>query len=325
MAPLISVIIPVYNAEKYLKTCLDSIIAQDYSPLEIILVNDGSTDGSGEICRTYRDKYKNIKLVEQANGGVSRARNRGIQEANGKYISFIDSDDSIEGGYFNVLYNCLIRENADLSIVSITDSNQQKSNMDNAVVDFNAGQVHSFFNLNQMFLLYPPYAKLYRTPIVKGNDILFPEEISYGEDLIFNCRYLSVCNRIVYDNSVSYFYCRDNQQSLSQKFRPDRFDNELLLYNELKDLFLKKKVYDRNYEAFLQQRVFDEGYNAVFDALRGIPYDKEKQHIVRRILVDKRFKESINWIPDGKYSKMIVNIMKIGSPRLLRAYYCLRA
>lgn len=325
MAPLISVIIPVYNVEKYLMDCLDSIIAQDYTPLEVILVNDGSTDSSGEICRTYRARHSNIKYIEQANGGVSKARNRGIEEASGAYLAFIDSDDSVGREYFQKLYCCIEKENADLCLGSISDSNGCKMHMNSTVVDFTSNQTEDFYELNTRFLLYGPVAKLYKTSIIEQNKIRFPEDMSYGEDLVFNCRYLSVCNRIVYENSVSYFYCRDNQQSLSQKFRPDRFDNELLLYEELKKLYKAKKVYDMEYEAYLQQRVFDEGYNSVFDALRAVPYDKEKHCAIRRILTDERFKESINWVDKGKYSKAIVGLMRMGSPRLLRAYYSLRA
>lgn len=325
MDNLISVIIPVYNAEAYLEKCLDSVIAQDYTPLEIVLINDGSKDGSGAICKRYRDRYSNIKYIEQANGGVSRARNRGIQEASGEYIAFIDSDDTIEAGYFRTLHDRLQKENADLSVVSIIDSKQQRSCMENALVDFREGQVGSFFDLNKAFLLYPPYAKLYKASIIKENKIMFPVELSYGEDLVFNCSYIRVCNRIVYDNGSTYCYCRDNQQSLSQKYRPDRFTNELILCDELKNLFVDKKVYDQNYEAYLQQRIFDEGYNAVFDALRVQLYSRQCSYAIKQILQNERFKESICWIPEGKYSKIIVNIMKIGSPRLLMAYYRWRA
>lgn len=325
MDDLISVIIPVYNAEPYLEKCLNSVIAQNYTPLEIVLINDGSKDGSGAICRRYKDRYSNIKYVEQANGGVSKARNRGIQEASGKYIAFIDSDDTIEDGYFQVLYQRLNEENADLSVVSISDSKGQKMHMGNTVVDFIAKRTEGFFALNTSFLLYGPVAKLYIRRILIENSVEFPEKLSYGEDLVFNCRYVRAINRIVYDNCVSYYYCRDNQQSLSQKYRPDRFSNELILCDELKRLFVDKEVYDQNYEAYLQQRVFDEGYNAVFDALRAQPYSRQSNCAIKQILQNERFKESICWIPEGKYSKIVVNVMKIGSPRLLRAYYCWRA
>ena len=324
MNPLISVVIPVYNAEPYLEKCLDSILAQDYSPLEIVIVNDGSTDKSAEICKKYRDSHHGILYVEQENKGVSRARNRGLQEISGEYVTFIDSDDSIGAGYFQVLYDNMVREYADLSLVSISDSLGQKMCIKNSVVDFEQNMTDAFWDLNTSFLLYGPCATLYRSDIIKAHKIEFPVSLSYGEDLVFNCRYLGAVNRIVCDQRVLYHYCRDNQQSLSQKIRPDRLFNELILCTELRNLFVKKHVYSHRYESYLQQRIFDEGYNAIFDVIRSQSQPTQRKERLAQILKNREFINSIKWIPRGKYSPIIVKLIQIGCPSLLIQYYRFR-
>ena len=110
----ISVIVPVYNVEKYLTKCVDSIMNQTYKDLEIILVDDGSTDNSGKICDEYVKKDKRFKVIHKKNGGLSDARNVGIKNSTGEYLSFIDSDDYIDNDMIECLYNACIKNNADI-------------------------------------------------------------------------------------------------------------------------------------------------------------------------------------------------------------------
>ncbi len=117
--PLISVIVPIYKVEKYLTKCIDSIIVQSYKNLEIILVNDGSPDNCSQICDEYEKKDMRIKVIHKENGGLSSARNAGLDIANGEYIGFVDSDDSIHEDMYKVLYNNLVENNADISQCSI--------------------------------------------------------------------------------------------------------------------------------------------------------------------------------------------------------------
>ena len=112
--PLVSIIIPVYNVEKYIEKCLDSVLAQSYDNLEILLIDDGSTDKSGAICAEYAGKDKRIHLIRQKNQGVSVARNVGLKKAQGRWIAFVDSDDYIESGYIEILLNNAEEKNADV-------------------------------------------------------------------------------------------------------------------------------------------------------------------------------------------------------------------
>lgn len=117
--PLISVIVPIYNVEKYVGACVDSILTQSYRNLEIILVDDGSTDNSGKICDDYAHRYSNIKVIHQPNGGLSAARNAGIDVMTGEYVSFVDSDDLIHEEYITTLYNLLVNSRAEISSISL--------------------------------------------------------------------------------------------------------------------------------------------------------------------------------------------------------------
>ena len=118
--PLISVIVPVYNVEPFLKKCVDSIVLQTYANLEIILIDDGSPDKCPEICDAYARKDNRIKVVHQENGGLARVRNVGIENATGDYITFIDSDDFVAPNYVDFLYKGIFENNADMSIASFS-------------------------------------------------------------------------------------------------------------------------------------------------------------------------------------------------------------
>ena len=123
---LVSVIVPVYNVEKYLKKCVDSILSQSYQNIEVILINDGSLDGSGEICEAYAKKDERIKYITQNNSGLGKTRNRGIEEASGKYLLFVDSDDYIENTMIEKLYHNITESHADVASCGIYNVYRQK-------------------------------------------------------------------------------------------------------------------------------------------------------------------------------------------------------
>ena len=123
--PLISVIVPVYNMQDYLETCMNSILGQTYENLEIILVNDGSKDSSPQMCDAFAEKDSRIKVIHKENGGLSSARNAGLDVATGDYIGFVDSDDSIRPNFFELLYDNLVKTDADVSVCRLTNCTEQ--------------------------------------------------------------------------------------------------------------------------------------------------------------------------------------------------------
>lgn len=191
---LISIIIPVYNAGKYINRCIKSIVNQSYQELEIIVVNDGSTDNSLSICETLAMQDNRIKVISQNNGGVSKARNTGIRLAKGEYVMFIDSDDYMLPDMCKTMLDVLYSKQADCVICGIQEPEGglwcPQRNIDySTLADFKRDFI---YQLNTE-LLSPCWNKIFKRQLITN---LFNEEISFGEDLIFDLEYLNNCTRL---------------------------------------------------------------------------------------------------------------------------------
>ena len=209
---MISIIVPVYNAEKYLSECIQSILSQSYQDYEAILVDDGSTDMSGEICEQYAKTDKRVKAFHKQNGGVSSARNLGITEAIGKYITFVDADDYLAPNYLLEL----VAENDVFDLVvggaTIIDNNNEcicKNECNDTIIRSKADFVFFFPELDESVVFDAPWNKLFRTSIIKRNAICFDENFSYGEDKLFVLSYMKHVESIHVIPTCSYYY-RDN-------------------------------------------------------------------------------------------------------------------
>ena len=210
---LISIIVPICNVENYLRQCLDSILNQTYQNFECLLINDGSPDNSAEICREYVEKDSRFRYFEKENGGVSSARNLGIERSKGQYITFIDSDDWVDSDYLEVLYNALIDENADIAI-----STYKQFNMDDNcyyVHSYQRGYDKKIFtgpelidNLQLLSSFDHSYGsvcgKLVKS--VRVENIRFNEETTLGEDMEFWYKLFLISDKIVYINKDTYIY-----------------------------------------------------------------------------------------------------------------------
>ena len=217
---LISIIVPIYNVEKYLRQCLDSIIAQTYQNFECLLINDGSPDNSADICREYVSKDSRFRYFEKENGGASSARNLGIECSKGQYITFIDSDDWVDSDYLEVLYRALIEEQADIAI-----STYKQFNMDDNcyyVHSYQRGYDRKVFTnaelVDSLPLLYR-YDSTYNFVSCKlvSREILkyirFNLSTSYGEDMEFWYKLYLTSRKIVYENKDTYIYRTNNDDS----------------------------------------------------------------------------------------------------------------
>lgn len=271
MNDLISVIIPVYNNEKYVQKCLESICANSYEKLEIIIVDDGSTDKSGQICDALAQKDFRIKVYHQENTGVSQSRNFGMSVAHGNYLAFIDSDDYIELDYFEKLIILMKQDTCDLVVGSIAHICNGKV-FCNSLEDVDVNLINpsildkkAFYELNKRFLLYGPVNKLYRHDLIIEKQIKFPIDTSYGEDLIFNFDYLLHCKNIVCREQPIYYYNHNNVGSLSHKYRENMFENGIRLNSKIKSFCEKRYFFTNEMEKFWAARVFDDAYNSLFD------------------------------------------------------------
>ena len=207
MENLITIVVPVYNVEKYLKKCIESIINQTYKNLEIILVDDGSPDNCGKICDDYKKQDSRIKVIHKKNGGLSDARNAGIDIANGEYITFIDSDDYIDDDYVELLYNAIVKDKTDMVISS------HKVIYDNGTILEKETGERSILNSKEVLkrILYDEgidlsaWAKLYKIELFRK--VRYPkgrlfEDAATTYKLVDKCKNISIVSKSTYNYMI---------------------------------------------------------------------------------------------------------------------------
>ncbi len=239
--PKISVIVPVYNVEKYLSRCIDSILNQTFTDFELILVDDGSTDNSGDICDIYSQKNSRIIVIHQSNQGVSAARNQGIISAKGGYITFIDSDDWISSRLLERLLLSCEKNDSQMAVsiikkVSEFTCDYQSNAFDNVMTGKEA--VEKFGSLMDM-RFRGPVGKLVRTSIVKAH--MFPCDRKYGEDTACVYRWMFDCNKVVEILETHYFYYTRDDSVAHKQFDWHRLDS-YKTYDEMLDFYLKHHI-----------------------------------------------------------------------------------
>lgn len=213
--PKISVIVPVYKVEECVSKCIESVLAQKYTDFELILVDDGSPDRSGEICDKYAQKDKRIRVLHQKNGGVSSARNLGLKNAIGEWVCFIDSDDVIGKTYladFNM--NDEIADLYSQGYIVLDKTGSRKVVLD---IPLGVSKQNILCLLEQYNILNSPCYKLYKRNLIIDNNILFDTSLPFGEDHIFTLQYLLYVNDVSYSPSASYIYQRVSEDSLTRR------------------------------------------------------------------------------------------------------------
>lgn len=306
---LISVIVPVYKVENVLHYCIDSILNQTYKDFELILVDDGSPDNSGKICDEYAKKDNRIKVIHKENGGVSSARNCGIDAAKGKYICFVDSDDYPCINYLLDMVNmCTKFDGCDLLLGGFYVVSDYKSNIEKKVLfteDHNYSCVSrlDFVRMYEKWVIQMPWNKLYKLKIIQTSKIRFDGNFSLGEDVLFNIDYLTNSNgNIAILNKPIYNYTRTGIESLDNKYYPD-----------LKSLY--DSIYERIFEFCDEfnlsntdiQHVYASYFYSIENVLKNTFSKKNKAGISLKyrynneILRSKQFKNIL------KRSKKFVN------------------
>lgn len=328
----ISVIVPVYNVERYLDRCVTSIVKQTYNNLEIILVDDGSTDSSGRMCDSFKDNR--IKVIHKKNEGLGKARNSGIKYSTGRYIMFVDSDDYIDDTMVENLYDDLQRNKADTCIGGFK---RVFANKTEKHVNYYAGKtLHNDEILNNILVkMFGKNSKiddhvemsawkvLFDSQIIKQYNILFPSEREFiSEDIIFDTEYFPKTHTVTMSDDVGYNYC-DNDDSLTTKYNPVRFNLQKVLFQELIRRSKAIGVYDVAYQRILDTFVanirycikLDQKFLPRLDAkskVTKICHDKIVQIAMRDHRVDDGIKSnSINFLIRTKQINLLLLIMKI--------------
>ena len=217
MNKLISIIVPVYNAERYLDRCINSLINQTYKNIEIILINDGSSDRSGEICNEYSAKDERIIAIHKKNEGVSSARNVGLEYAKGEYIAFCDADDWIEEDMYEILANLIDSSNSQLVFChfSTDETIKTETNYDNTII---SKEYAIELILSDEKIAGYLWNKLFSRTLIYGNEkLLFEKDIHILEDQLFVIRCMNRCNNVVVTTKQLYHYEQNEGSALNSK------------------------------------------------------------------------------------------------------------
>ena len=265
---MISIIIPVYNVASYLNRCVTSIINQEMTNWECILVDDGSTDGSGEICDHFSILDSRISVIHQKNQGVSIARNRGIKEAKGEFICFVDSDDWVSEKYLSDLTKGLKNESIDMVVTGINQefsNHSSKTIKPNRLIQMKLQNAYTQVFVDYAELFYGPVCILYKLSIIKDHNLSFPENLSLGEDMLFNLRYMNHIRMIMLAPYANYFYRIQNSNTLMTIYRDDRFFIEYELWKFREEFLKKHRMWNNISQEYMYRQLWGIVYNGIFN------------------------------------------------------------
>lgn len=292
----VSIIIPVYNVEKFLKRCLDSVISQSHSNLDIILINDGSSDGSGEICDQYALKDKRVTVIHKQNEGLSEARNDGLKIARGDYVFFVDSDDYIHRETIERLLDTYIKTGADMVVcgryrfdaVSLVDVNKLFHGFTRTKIEYSreSALVHLFTDMT--YIRHASWDKFCRLEVY--NDIYFPKDRIY-EDGATTYKLIDRCSKVIYISDPLYYYAVNPHSITEMKYTSKHFHDHIETLKSAVEYF-KNEPYIK--DAALSWNTFE--MIKIWRRLKLVSLDNEAKEL------HKIFRNSFNIKAVGKFS-----------------------
>lgn len=297
----ISIIIPIFNADAFLEQCISSVLEQTYDDFELILINDGSTDQSGEICEKFAAGDYRIKLFHKGNGGVSSARNLGLQVVTGQWITFVDSDDYLTLDYLKA-FSEFFETDTDLIIQGQNSIGKSRDEIRISYSFENQSQIAPYEFLNRFNILpfyFGVWCKAFKTEIIKSNKITFDTNKSLGEDTLFNLEYLSCCKSDITLLDRNEYVYRDVEGSLTK---------QKLSYQQRKELFEDLKRYFNKLSSNKKHYYF---YSA--ELIRGLYTDQSvtnKAKELKSLIRDHKPEIMTTWNEPGLVSKTIYRLMK---------------
>lgn len=314
---LISVIIPVYKVEKEIRRCIESVLKQSYQNIEIILVDDGSPDDCPQICDEYKEKDNRIKVIHKKNGGLSDARNTGLDIANGEYIAFVDSDDWVENDYIECLYTNAVEENADISVIGYTmvweGGRTRRFSQDTEYYVFNREQAIRELLIQNKFSCMV-CQKLYKAYIFQ--DIRFPVGKLY-EDVAIGLSTFLKANKVVVSGRAKYNYFQRGTSIVNSKFNVEKLYflkccRDIIEYSDT-----HSKIYDKEAHTFYLRALMTfilEIYqsNSNYELLKDLENEirKQKHYIWRNPYLQFRKKMVMTLICLPFPKKILVNLWR---------------
>lgn len=313
----VSVILPVYNSEDTIEKTIRSVLAQTYKNIEIIVINDGSTDETEKICKSLEEKNHNIRYFKIENSGVSTARNIAIQKATGEYIAFIDSDDEYHENFIKYMLNDMLDNKVDFITCGYTTFG---ANTD--IYTFSEDKVFDIIDeryileLQRIPAFNQIWNKLYNTEVLRRNNILFRKDIDLGEDFIFNLDYIRNINKTMYICDLLYNY-KVTGNGLNNKYRENRFNIEYQLLKELEKCFKDQKY---NMQPLYEQyvKIYFYGIVNIFNKNNRISI-KEKNEELKKFILNEKYRKELEDVDSkiiNKKYKIIIRILEKNDFRL---------
>ena len=306
----VSVIIPVYNVENFLKRCVNSIISQTYKNIDIILVDDGSLDSSPQICDEFAQKDTRVIAVHKKNGGLASARNAGLKVAKGDYILFVDSDDWIKDITIEELLNIAVKNKVDfVRFIPVSAGYPDRPNgtpIDFGTENFMEEGIYEkqkivkdiyprLFVTSQLTMgpIVAAWRSLYNRKFLVDNNLYFDEDVKYSEDAIFSAKVVYSSNRFYYMKGGYYYNYFYNTNSITKSFKKDRWNVCKILSSAFREEFSSKGDYD-----FSEQIHLEDIYNVLNGLGQSYFIDKfwDKYRYIKMILNDDFTKNSIKYI-----------------------------
>lgn len=305
---LVSIIVPVYNAAKYLNRCIDSVQSQTYPNFELLLINDGSTDSSLDICNKYAKNNDSIKVLSIENSGPSVARNVGIEKSSGSFIYFLDSDDYIESTMIEKMVSSFEHNNCDLVVCGHTAVYPDHSigrTLTDRQYDFNEF-IKSFGNYYAKNIIQYVWNKLFSAKIIKNNNLCFSPDTRRGEDALFVIDYLNYCYKITTISEKLYYYV-NNMESLTLNYNPHLLEDQQRVFLKIRTFLSNHAAYEKNesvIENTYAHRIIS-CFSNIFIRPNTLSF-QDKLLETRRIIESDDFKKSFKYYkPQRIYQKII--------------------
>ena len=294
----LSIIIPVYNAGENLNKCIDSVIGQTLKDIEIIIIDDGSTDNSWRIIESYTKEYENVIGIRVKNGGPAKARNLGIRKAKGKYIGFVDADDYIEASMYDTLYNLVKNQNIQVGMCAYKEENIWNNTKFEIKANLKENQIYnkedildkiiSTFSTTENYGFYSLWNKIYLREYIQNNDFIIDETRDHGEDWAFNIDVFSKLDTFIYTGEPLYNYIHTNKNSLMEKYRENQFDLYIDGRKKILDSVPKKFI---DFDELDKKLIYDSSAQ-IIKTFKNIKSEKRRKEIIYKIIKNKYFKDA---------------------------------
>lgn len=320
----VSIILPVYNSEKYIQKCLESIISQSYKNIEILIVDDGSTDNTNALISEYVNKDNRIVYIRKENEGVSIARNVALLKSSGKYICFVDSDDFLEKKAIEILVSYMSNCNVDLVIGSYNILRRKCIYSTNIFNNYIYSREEIISEINKKnFLLATPWAKLYKSEIIKKNNLFFDANLSYGEDTCFNFDYVKFCSLVKVIDKIVYNYLLGGEASMI-KYHDNINESCAKLFkkklNIVNDIDIQTDIYKHylcialnHYMIHCSKKNAIKKMNTSVEMFREVKKTNELQNRIENIVKSENFIEKY-------YRKFFFNAIKNKIKIIIKRY-----